>query len=479
MSDLDKIVSLCKRRGFIFPSSEIYGGLSAVYDYGPLGVELKRNVRESWWQEMVYLHDNIEGVDAAILMHPTTWKASGHVDAFSDPLIDDKASGMRYRADQLIEGHIARLKNKGKDEDAERVQQRLVEALHADDMNQALYDLIISEEIRAPDSGAFDWTEVRQFNLMFETHIGPIHDADNKIYLRPETAQGIFVNFLNVQQTGRQQIPFGIAQIGKAFRNEIVARQFIFRMREFEQMEMQYFVKPGTQMEAYEEWKEKRLAWHQSLGIPASKLRFHEHDKLAHYADAAVDIQYEFGIGWQEVEGIHSRTDFDLGNHQKYAGKKLEYFDPQTQERYVPYVVETSVGLDRTILMLLSEAYREEEVEGSDRTVMRFHPQMAPIKAAVFPLVKRDGMPDIAQAIEKDLRRRFNAFYDEKGSIGKRYRRMDEAGTPFCITVDSDTLEDDTVTLRDRDSLEQVRIPKENVVRFIEDRMRNWSLPEE
>ncbi len=473
MSDLfDKIVSLCKRRGFIFQSSEIYGGLGAVYDYGPLGVELKRNVQQSWWQAMVYQHDNIEGVDAAILMEPTVWKASGHVDAFNDPLIDDKASKLRYRADQLVEDYVEKLRAKGKDADAERVYARLVEALHADDMPAALHRIILDEEIRAPDSGAFDWTEVRVFNLMFETHVGPIHSDDNRIYLRPETAQGIFVNFHNVRETGRQQIPFGIAQMGKAFRNEIVARQFIFRMREFEQMEMQYFVRPGTQMDAFEVWREKRMQWHVENGIRPERLRWHEHEKLAHYADAAFDIQYQFPIGWQEIEGIHSRTDFDLRRHQEYSGKKMEYFDPQTQERYIPYVVETSAGLDRTILMLLSDAYREEDVEGEQRVVMAFHPKIAPIKAAVLPLVKKEGMPEIAHAIEQDLRRHFNTFYDEKGAVGRRYRRMDEAGTPYCVTIDGQTLEDGTVTVRDRDTMEQLRLPQDNVARFIEDKIR-------
>ncbi|MEM9663789.1 MAG: glycine--tRNA ligase [Bacteroidota bacterium] len=480
MSDLlDKIVSLCKRKGFIFQSSEIYGGLSAVYDYGPLGVELKRNVTDRWWQAMVYRHDNIEGLDAAILMHPTTWKASGHVDAFNDPMIDDKVSNRRYRADQLIEQHIERLINKKKTDRAEALRARFVEALHADDMPAALHQIILDEEIRAPDSGAFDWTEVRQFNLMFDTHIGPIQEPDNKIYLRPETAQGIFVNFLNVQKASRQQVPFGIAQIGKAFRNEIVARQFVFRMREFEQMEMQYFVKPGAQMEAYEAWKEKRMQWHLSNGIRPDKMRWHVHEKLAHYADAAEDVQYQFPMGWQEVEGIHSRTDFDLGSHQEHAGKKLEYFDPQAQERYVPYVVETSVGLDRTILMLLCEAYREEEVDGDKRTVLKFHPQIAPIKAAIFPLVRKDGMPEVARAIEEDLRTHFNVQYDEKGSIGKRYRRQDEVGTPFCITVDGDTLADGTVTIRDRDTLAQDRIPKDNVTAFLLDKMKGWHVEAE
>ncbi len=472
MSDLfEKLVSLSKRRGFIFPSSDIYGGLSATYDYGPLGVELKKNVRDSWWRTMVYHNDNIVGIDAAILMHPKTWKASGHVDAFSDPLIDDKQSKMRYRADQLIEGHIARLRKKKKTDRADAVYQKLVDALNAEDMPKALYDLIMEEEIKSPDSGAFDWTDVRQFNLMFSTHVGPVADSDSKIYLRPETAQGIFVNFHSVRETSRLQVPFGIAQIGKAFRNEIVARQFIFRMREFEQMEMQYFVKPGTQMDAYQEWKERRLQWHLDNGIAAENLRYHEHEKLAHYADAAVDIQYNYPIGWQEVEGIHSRTDYDLGRHQEFSGKKMEYFDPQSQERFVPYVIETSVGLDRTILMLLSEAYCEEEINGDKRTVLKFHPRIAPIKAAILPLVKKEGMPEVARAIEKDVQQHFNTFYDEKGAIGRRYRRMDEIGTPFCITIDGDTVADGSVTIRERDSMEQVRIPKDNVKSYLIDRL--------
>ncbi|WP_457653442.1 glycine--tRNA ligase [Rhodocaloribacter sp.] len=476
MSDLfEKIISLSKRRGFIFQSSEIYGGLAATYDYGPLGVELKRNVRERWWNAMVYRHDNVVGLDAAILMHPKVWKASGHVDAFNDPLIDDRQSKMRYRADQLIEGHIARLRKKGKEERAEAVYERLVQALNAEDMCRALYDLIMEEEIRSPDSGAFDWTEVRQFNLMFSTHIGPVTEEENRIYLRPETAQGIFVNFHNVRETTRQQIPFGIAQIGKAFRNEIVARQFIFRMREFEQMEMQYFVKPGAQMEAYEMWRERRMQWHVDNGVRPEKLRWHEHEKFAHYADAAHDVQYEFPIGWQEVEGIHSRTDYDLRRHQEFSGKKMEYFDPHTHERYIPYVVETSAGLDRTILMLLCDAYHEEEVNGEQRNLLRFHPKLAPIKAAVFPLVKKGGMPEVARAIQADLQPHFYTLYDEKGAIGRRYRRMDEVGTPYCITVDGETLEDGTVTVRERDTMAQVRIPKENVVAYVKDMMEAWS----
>ncbi len=475
MADLDTIVSLSKRRGFLFPSSEIYGGLGAVYDYGPLGVELKRNVRERWWNAMVRDHENVVGLDAAILMHPTVWKASGHVDAFSDPLIDDKASKRRYRADQLIEGHVEKLRKKNKDEQADAVYDRFVAALNAENPAAELGSIIQDEEIRSPDSGAFDWTEVRQFNLMFETATGALAEEANKLYLRPETAQGIFVHFKDVAETARQQVPFGIAQVGKAFRNEIVARQFIFRMREFEQMEMQYFVKPGDQLDAYAEWAEKRLAWHQNNGIRAEKLRWHDHEKLAHYADAAKDVQYEFPFGWNEVEGIHSRTDYDLSRHQEFSGKKLEYFDPQSHERFVPYVVETSVGLDRTILMVLCDAYREEEVDGDTRTVLRFHPALAPFTAAVFPLVKKDGMPEMAHKVEADLRRQFNVTYDEKGAVGRRYRRQDEIGTPFCITVDGDSTEDGTVTVRDRDSMEQDRIPAENVRRYIEDRVEGWA----
>jgi glycyl-tRNA synthetase len=404
-------------------------------------------------------------------MHQDVWKASGHVDAFHDPMIDDKVSKNRYRADQLIENHIERLKSKGKTDRAEQVHAQYVDALNDDDVPKALYDIIMSEEIKSPDSGAFDWTEVRQFNLMFRTHMGPSSDSENVIYLRPETAQGIFVNFHNVRETARLQIPFGIAQMGKAFRNEIVARQFVFRMREFEQMEMQYFVEPGTQMDAYERWKQERLDWHIGNGIVAENLHFHIHEKPAHYADAAVDIQYQFPGGWQEVEGIHSRTDYDLGRHQEYSGKKMEYFDPQTNERYVPYVVETSVGLDRTILMLLCEAYTEEEVNGETRTVMAFDPRLAPITAAVFPLVKKDGMPEIAHEIERDLRKKYNVFYDEKGAVGRRYRRMDEAGTPFCITVDGQTSEDGTVTVRHRDSMDQDRVPSDRVVEYVSDQL--------
>ncbi len=468
-SPLDTIVSLCKRRGFIFPSSEIYGGLGATYDYGPLGVELKRNVSEAWWRAMVYEHENIAGIDAAILMHPKVWKASGHVDAFHDPLIDDKASGRRYKADQLIENHIEKLRKRGRQERADHVHAQLIAALHADDMPQALHAIILDEQIRAPDSGACDWTEVRQFNMMFETHAGAVSSSDTRIYLRPETAQGIFVNAFNVRDTARLKMPFGIAQIGKAFRNEIVARQFIFRMREFEQMEMQFFVEPGTQMTWFETWKQKRWQWHRALGVPPSKLRWHVHEKPAHYADAAVDIQYHFPIGWQEIEGIHSRTDYDLSRHQQLAGKKMQVFDSKSRQRYVPYVVETSAGLDRTILMLLCEAYREEKASGSPRTVMGFAPAIAPWKAAVFPLIRRGDMPQVARAVAQSMRRAHHVFYDERGSIGRRYRRMDEAGTPLCFTVDRQTLEDDTITVRDRDTSTQKRIHKDQAARYVHD----------
>ncbi len=470
----DNIVSLAKRRGFIFPSSEIYGGLGATYDYGPLGVELKKNIKDRWWRSMVYSHDNVVGVDAAILMHPTVWKASGHVDAFSDPLIDDKQSNKRYRADQLIENHIERLRKKKKTDRADALHTRFVDALNSENMTSALHSIIIDEEIKAPDSGAFDWTDVRQFNMMFSTYVGPASDSENKIYLRPETAQGIFVNFHQVRESSRLQVPFGIAQVGKAFRNEIVARQFIFRMREFEQMEMQYFVKPGSQREAFEEWKEKRLGWHVANGVNPSRLRWHVHEKLAHYADAAEDITYEFPIGWQEVEGVHSRTDYDLSRHQEYSGKKQEYFDATTQERYIPFVVETSAGLDRTILMILCDAYREEEVNDQKRTILSFHPKLAPITVGILPLVKKDGMPELARKIESDLQGSLNTFYDEKGAVGRRYRRMDEVGTPYCLTVDGESVEDGTVTVRDRDSMEQERIPAEKAASVIGEKIKSW-----
>lgn len=478
LDNLEKIVSLAKSRGFIFQSSEIYGGLSAVYDYGPLGVELKRNIRNAWWKEMTQRHHNIVGIDAAIFMHPKVWEASGHVSGFNDPMIDDKQSKKRYRADMLIEQHIARIQKDGKTEQAEKLQQLLDTAGTRKSLSQDLYDIIIENEIRSPDSGAFDWTEVRQFNLMFKTQFGSVSTEEEGVYLRPETAQGIFVNFKNVLDTSRVQIPFGIAQTGKAFRNEVVARQFVFRMREFEQMEMQYFVAPGTDDAEYEQWLEKRLAWHIKMGIREENLRTmpHPQDKLAHYARAAADIQYKFPIGWQELEGIHNRTDFDLSQHQEFSGKKLDYFDPKTQQRYIPYVIETSVGLDRLVLMVLCDAYRQEEVEGETRTVLKMHPALAPIQVGVFPLIKKPELQEVARKVETSLREDFTVQYDEAGSIGKRYRRLDEAGTPFCVTIDFDGLEDNTVTIRHRDSMQQVRVGIDKVGEAIKDGINKWKL---
>ncbi len=477
LDSLEKIVSLSKSRGFIFQSSEIYGGLSAVYDYGPLGVELKRNIQGEWWKAMTQVHDNIVGVDAAIFMHPKVWEASGHVEGFNDPMIDDKQSKKRYRADMLIEQHILKIRNKGDDNKADELQHLLNTTGTRKGLCEDLYDIIISEEIKSPDSGAFDWTEVRQFNLMFKTHYGAVtKDEDDVIYLRPETAQGIFVNYKNVLDTSRVQIPFGIAQIGKAFRNEVVARQFVFRMREFEQMEMQYFVEPGTDEAEYEKWLETRIAWHKKLGIRGENLRVspHPEDKLAHYARAAADIQYKYPIGWQEVEGIHNRTDFDLSRHTEYSGKKMEYFDQKNQKRYTPYVIETSVGLDRTTLMVLCDAYREEEVEGESRTVLKMHPKLAPTKAGIFPLIKKPELQELARKIENSLREDFKVMYDEAGSIGKRYRRQDEAGTPFCITVDFEGLEDNTVTIRYRDDMKQDRVAVDQVAAVIQEGLKTW-----
>src|SRR6056297_69533 len=477
IDSLDKIVSLSKSRGFIFQSSEIYGGLSAVYDYGPLGVELKRNIQQAWWKAMTQHHENIVGVDAAIFMHPKVWEASGHVEGFNDPMIDDKQSKKRYRADMLIEQHILKLRDKGKDEEADALQAQLDTTGTRKGLREDLYDIIINEEIRAPESGAFDWTDVRQFNLMFKTHYGATSSGDDDaIYLRPETAQGIFVNYKNVMDTARVQVPFGIAQVGKAFRNEVVARQFVFRMREFEQMEMQYFVKPGDDEEQYDRWLNERVEWHKKLGIREGKLRTQKHpqDKLAHYAEAAADIQYEYPIGWQEVEGIHNRTDFDLTQHAKYSGKKLEFYDQQQQKRYTPYVIETSVGLDRTLLMVLCDAYREEEVDGDTRTVLRLNPKIAPTKVGIFPLIKKPELQELAKKIEFELRDEYNVLYDESGSIGKRYRRQDEAGTPFCVTVDFDGLEDNTVTIRYRDNMEQDRVSVDKLADVIRDRMNSW-----
>ncbi|KJS05404.1 MAG: glycyl-tRNA synthetease [Flavobacteriales bacterium BRH_c54] len=495
--NLKKIISHAKEYGFVFPSSEIYDGLSAVYDYGQLGAELKKNIKDFWWKSMVQMHENIVGIDAAIFMHPETWKASGHVDAFNDPLIDNKDSKKRYRADVLIEEYIEkiRLKNekeveKGKKRFADNFDETQFRATNPNIVrNQAKIDevtgrfktamendnladiktLIEDLEIACPLSGSKNWTDVKQFNLMFSTEIGSVAEAANKIYLRPETAQGIFVNFLNVQKTSRLKIPFGIAQIGKAFRNEIVARQFIFRMREFEQMEMQFFVRPGEEMRWYEYWKNERINWHLSLGIDEKNYRFHDHVKLAHYANAACDIEFNFPMGFKELEGIHSRTDFDLKQHEKHSGKKLQYFDPEINQNYVPYVVETSIGLDRTFLAILSSSYKEEQLEdGSERTVLKLPAFLAPYKAAVLPLVKKDGLPEKAREIMDLLKYDYNCQYDEKDSVGKRYRRQDAIGTPFCITVDHESLEDNKVTIRDRDTMQQERVAiseVENIIR--------------
>jgi glycyl-tRNA synthetase len=467
------IISHCKEYGFIFQSSEIYDGLQAVYDYGQWGSELKKNIKDHWWKSMVQMHENIVGIDSAIFMHPTIWKASGHVDNFNDPMIDNKDSKKRYRVDHLIEGKIEEIRNEGREDEANALSDEM-DALIAKDDFSGLRDLIVKQNIKCPVSKTANWTDVRQFNLMFSTQLGSIADEAELLYLRPETAQGIFVNFLNVQKSGRMKIPFGIAQIGKAFRNEIVARQFIFRMREFEQMEMQYFIRPGSQKEWYEFWKNERMNWHQALGASKEKYRFHDHVKLAHYADAACDIEYEFPIGFKEVEGIHSRTDFDLGSHEKFSKKKMQYFDadvdPATNKpygNYVPYVIETSIGLDRMFLLIMSEAYHEQDLSTADkqdsRVVLKFSPKLAPMKLAVLPLVKKDGLPGIARKIMDDCKSHFRCFYEEKDTIGKRYRRMDAIGTPFCVTVDQQTKEDNTVTIRYRDSMQQERIPADKV----------------
>ena len=482
-----KLVSHAKEYGFIFPSSEIYDGLGAVYDYGQNGVELKNNIKKYWWDSMVLLHENIVGIDSAIFMHPTIWKASGHVDAFNDPLIDNKDSKKRYRADVLVEEQMAKMDEKIEKEVEKakkrfgesfdealfrqtnpRVQEiavkkealhiRFAKALNDNDLNE-LKQIILDEEIVCPISGTRNWTDVRQFNLMFSTEMGSTADGALKVYLRPETAQGIFVNYINVQKTGRMKIPFGIAQIGKAFRNEIVARQFIFRMREFEQMEMQFFVRPGEELDWFEKWKQFRMKWHKALGFSGSKYRFHDHDKLAHYANAATDIEFEMPFGFKEVEGIHSRTDFDLSSHEKYSGKKLQYFDPELNKSYVPYVIETSIGVDRMFLSILAGSWCEETLPGGEsRVVLKLPPMLAPVKLAILPLVKKDGLPEIASEIMNDLKFDFNCQYDEKDSIGKRYRRQDAIGTPFCITIDHQSAEDRTVTIRYRDSMEQERI---------------------
>jgi glycyl-tRNA synthetase len=472
-TDINKfqaLISHCKEYGFIFPSSEIYDGLSAVYDYGQWGSELKRNIRDHWWKSMTYMNENIVGIDAAIFMHPLTWKASGHVDNFTDPMIDNKDSKKRYRVDHLIEGYAEELEKAGKIKEAEDTLATMDKLLAASDFD-GLKQFIEDNKITCGVSGTSNWTDVRQFNLMFSTQLGSVTDEASEIYLRPETAQGIFVNFLNVQKTGRLKIPFGIAQVGKAFRNEIVARQFVFRMREFEQMEMQFFIRPGTQKEWYEYWKNERMNWHLSLGIPSSKYRFHDHVKLAHYADAACDIEYEFPIGFKEVEGIHSRTDFDLRNHQELSKKKLQYFDSELNQNYIPYVIETSIGLDRTILMVLSEAYEEQDLSTPEkqdsRALLRLPAKLAPIKLAVLPLTKKDGLPEISRRVMDDCKGHFKCFYEEKDTIGKRYRRMDAIGTPFCVTIDHQTKSDSTVTVRFRDSMQQERIPLEKVREFV------------
>lgn len=452
-----KIIAHSKEYGFVFQSSELYDGLQAVYDYGQNGAEVKNSLKDLWWKSMVQMNSDVVGIDSAIFMHPQIWKASGHVDSFNDPLIDNKDSKKRYRADVLIEDKAAEYEAEGDDARAEKLLKKMGQLLEAEDLD-GVRNLIIEEEIKCPVSGSANWTEVRQFNLMFSTQMGSVSDDSNTIYLRPETAQGIFVNYLNVQKTGRKKIPFGIAQIGKAFRNEIVARQFIFRMREFEQMEMQFFVRPGTEMEWYEAWMEKRMRWHKALGMDDSVLRFHKHEKLAHYANAASDIEYKFPFGFKEIEGIHSRTDFDLGRHMEFSRKKISYHDPETNSSYTPYVVETSAGADRLFLMIMCNAYTEETVGDKERTYLKLPNFLAPIKAAIFPLVKKDGLPEKAHKIVDELKFDFKAIYEEQGAIGKRYTRQDLIGTPFCITVDHQTLEDDTVTIRERDTMDQQRV---------------------
>ncbi len=504
-----KLVAHCKEYGYVFPSSEIYDGLSAVYDYGQYGVELKNNIKKYWWDSMVLLNDNIVGIDSAIFMHPTIWKASGHVDAFNDPLIDNRDSKKRYRADVLIEEHLAKIEDKiskevekarerfGADFDEKKFREtnprvvanqvkideltaRFSKALNDTDLAE-LKQIIIDNEIVCPVSGTRNWTDVRQFNLMFSTDMGSASEGTNKIYLRPETAQGIFVNFLNVQKTGRMKLPFGIAQIGKAFRNEIVARQFIFRMREFEQMEMQFFVQPGTELGWFAKWKETRMKWHQALGFGSENYRFHDHTKLAHYANAATDIEFKFPFGFKEVEGIHSRTDYDLKQHQEYSGKKMQYFDPEKGESYIPFVIETSIGVDRMFLQVISAAYLEEELKKEDgtsdtRVVMSLPSFLAPVKLAVMPLVKKDSLPEIADKIVHDLMFDFNCQYDDKDSIGRRYRRQDAIGTPYCITIDHQTLDDSTVTIRYRDDMRQERVKIEQLREIIKEKVSIQSL---
>ena len=502
---LKKIISHSKEYGFIFPSSEIYEGLNAVYDYAHNGSLLKNNIREYWWKSMVQLNDNIVGIDSAIFMHPKTWVASGHVDAFNDPLIDNKDSKKRYRADVLIEEHIEKLNLKIQKEinkaekrfkekfdkkqfletnprvqeilsSVEDIKSKMVSAFENDNLAQ-VKNLIDELEIKCPISGTCNWTEVRQFNLMFKTKLGASEDSSMDLYLRPETAQGIFLNYLNVQKTSRMKIPFGIAQTGKAFRNEIVARQFIFRMREFEQMEMQFFIQPGSQGEWFDIWKKKRLDWHLNIGIDDSSFRYHDHDKLAHYADAACDIEFLFPFGFKELEGIHSRTDFDLKSHEKLSGKKIQYFDPVLDKNYTPYVVETSIGLDRMFLAILTHSFKMETLDdGSTRNLMSIPKQLAPNKLAFLPLLKKDRLPEYTTKIMKDFKHKINIVYDEKDAIGRRYRRQDAIGTPYCITIDHQTLKDDTFTLRDRDSMEQKRIKINQLKKIVEDELTLKSL---
>ena len=502
---LKKIVSHSKEYGFIFPSSEIYEGLNAIYDYAHNGTLLKNNIREYWWKSMVQLNDNIVGIDSAIFMHPKTWVASGHVDAFNDPLIDNKDSKKRYRADILIEEHIEKLNLKIQKEinkaekrfkekfdkkqfietsprvkqilsSVEDIKSKMVSAFENDDLAK-VKNLIDELEIKCPISGTCNWTEVRQFNLMFKTKLGASEDSSMDLYLRPETAQGIFLNYLNVQKTSRMKIPFGIAQTGKAFRNEIVARQFIFRMREFEQMEMQFFIQPGSQSKWFDIWKKKRLDWHLNIGIDDSSFRYHDHDKLAHYADAACDIEFLFPFGFKELEGIHSRTDFDLKSHEELSGKKIQYFDPVLDKNYIPYVVETSIGLDRMFLAILTYSFKMETLDdGSTRNVMSIPKQLAPNKLAFLPLLKKDGLPEYTNKIMKDFKHEIKIDYDEKDAIGRRYRRQDAIGTPYCITIDHQTLEDDTFTIRDRDSMGQKRIKIDQLKKIVEDELKLKSL---
>lgn len=474
---MDKIVSLCKRRGFVFPASEIYGGQGSTYDWGPLGVELKRRVKEAWWESMVYSRQDVVGLDSAIIQSPDVWRASGHVDGFSDPLIDNKTSKARYRADHLVENKIAKYEKKGRSKNAAALQVKLNAAISD---NEALRQLIIDEGIKCPVSGTDDWTEVRQFNLMFETHVGALKDSASIAYLRPETAQGIFINFNNVVTASRKKLPFGIAQIGKSFRNEITPGNFVFRTREFEQMEMEFFCRPEDAPKWFTYWQKERFQWYLDLGVDADKLRLRQHseDELAHYADGCGDIEYLFPFGWSELEGIANRTDYDLKKHSEASGTSLSWFDQDNKEHITPFVIEPAAGCDRTAMTFLVDAY-DEEGEGKDqRVVLRFHPRIAPITVAVFPLVKKEGMPDKAEQIEGELRREFRTAIEYNQSIGRRYRRQDEIGTPFCVTIDGDSMVDDTVTLRDRDSMDQERVAVSELASVLRQRMAAWTRPQ-